>query len=80
MRTIFNLPVRSTTLDNYPNKMGLDEFISTTRANLDGFAANMKVLAKPGTESGWYADAHYIEQWTETFLAWSEIEEKRNDE
>jgi len=80
MRTLFDKPIRFTTLDYYPEKMSVDEFVQTMQANLVGFAANMKTLAKPGTESGWYADPHYVEQWTETFLAWSEIEEKQDNE
>lgn len=80
VRTIFGKPVRFTTLDCYPDKMDVNEFVDTMRSNLDGFAANMKMLAKPGTESEWHANSHYVEEWAESFLAWSEIEEARDDE
>lgn len=77
-RTLFGHPIRAgTTGEFYPDKMTLAEFIKEMHASLDGFEANMRVLAKPGTEGGWWAGPQYIEVFAERFLAWCEIEEER---
>lgn len=72
-RTLFGHPIRFTTEHCHEHKITLDEFVKEMHANLDGYAQNMRVLG----EGHWSKDPRYIEQWVESMLAWSEIEEDR---
>lgn len=68
-RTLFGYPVRYTTLEYHPNPLTLDQFAAWMEGGADGYVTNMR--CQP---TSWAADSHYIEEWIESWLAWSEIE------
>lgn len=71
-RLIFGHPIRQeTTKQFYPSKITLEEFINEVRGSLEPFMRNMQHL------KGGALEDKYIEEWTEQFLAWCEIEEER---
>lgn len=71
-RKIFGQPIREeTTKVFFPRKMDLKEFIS--HINPAGFYNNLIQFK----ENDPIFKEKYIEEWTELFLAWSEIEEER---
>ena len=64
MRTLFDKPIRQCTTEYfYPNKMSAKTFSEKILNSAGGFVKNLE-----GSED------QYVEQWVETFLAWSEIE------
>lgn len=69
LRKIFNLPARYTTLEFYPTRISLDTFQKIIKDGIDGFVNNMRHLKEFGP--------NYVEEWSESFLAWLEIEEER---
>lgn len=75
-RTLFERPVRYTTELFFPEKMTLDEFISSMEAALRGYKGNMEHLDRQ-PDYTFAREPHHVEEWTESFLAWSEIEQER---
>ncbi len=72
-RTLFGHPIRAeTTAVFWPDSLILEEFAGFIEGGGRGYINNMR--AQP-TE--WSQGAHYIEEWIESWLAWSEIEEER---
>ncbi len=72
-RTIFKQPIREgTTAAFFPDKMSLDCFVKMIKENIEGFEKNMKQYPQAET----LHSEKFIEEWTEMFLAWSEIEEE----
>lgn len=68
MRTFFDKPIRKeTTEEFYPDKISIDEFYQEVLASAQAFVLNMKHLK---------LEERYIEEWMETFSAWSEIEQE----
>ena len=72
-RTLFGHPIRAeTTAAFYPDRLALGSFEHFMDGGARGYATNMR--AQP---SEWSQGTHYIEEWVESWLAWSEIEEER---
>lgn len=72
-RTIFGWPIRKCTTEAfYPDKTTLDDFVEQTKKGLDGFRTNMINLGEKASSP------KFIEDWFETFMAWSEVEEERD--
>lgn len=70
-RTIFGKPIRKSTTELfYPYKISLEEFVKVMKG-VDGYANNMRNLGHQACKS------RYVEEWFESFGAWSEIEEER---
>jgi hypothetical protein len=66
-RMFFGQPIREdTTAECYPTKISVDEFCEAILNNKEAFAENMKKLCPN--------DERFVEEWFETFAAWSEIE------
>lgn len=68
-RKFFGKPMRDISLEYHPYKKDIDGFKKFLIEAAEGFAINMKNLPV-GKKS------LFVEEWMETFLAWSEIEQK----
>ena len=71
-RKFFDVPIRYTTREFYPEKMSLEEFQKSV-LSIDEFIKNMKFLDMDKKE-------FYAEQWMENFSNWNEIEQKNPEE
>lgn len=69
-RKFFGKPMRDISLQYHPFKEDVDSFAQFLKESADGFAANMKSLPVGKKKM-------FVEEWMETFLAWSEIEQER---
>jgi choline-glycine betaine transporter len=71
-RKLFGHPIRNeTTRSFYPHKLTLEQFCEEIKGSVEPFQENMIGLGGVAQEE------KYIEEWTEQFLAWCEIEEER---
>ncbi len=69
-RTIFGHPIRAeTTAAFFPDRITLEAFGAWMEGGAQGYVINMTCQPTP-----WAAEPHYIEEWIESWLAWSEIE------
>ena len=68
-RTFFGKPIREETTGMfYPQKISVEDFVKQVLEMKDEFSRNMNKLNIDREQ--------YIEQWMETFCAWSEIEKE----
>lgn len=66
-RTLFGQPIREETTGLFfPKEISLEEFCERILDNKEAFMKNMKTIC--GNEQ------KFVEDWFETFAAWSEIE------
>ena len=66
-RTLFGQPIRQeTTAFFFPKEISVEEFCEMILNNKEAFMKNMKTIF--GDEQ------RFVEEWFETFAAWSEIE------
>ena len=70
-RKFLGKPMRDVSLEHHPIPFRLKHFVEDTKEALEAFAANMIKLGHD------QKDMH-IEEWFETFLAWSEVEQDPN--
>jgi hypothetical protein len=70
MRTIFGQPTRECTTNSfYPDKINLYDFKYEIESSIVPFIKNMEDIG--------ITKERYIEEWSELFLSWMEIEEER---
>jgi len=72
MRTFFGKPLRDVSETCHPEPLTLEEFKDEILAAIDPFITNMHAIHN--------TRPRHIEDWYETFLAWSEVEQAPNHE
>ncbi len=68
MRTLFDKPVRYTTLEFFKNPMNIGDFQREIENNIFHYSKERKEY--------WGSKKRNIEEWVEEFLAWAEIEQE----